>query len=143
MYRPTYFILEEVLPMDYYLTNEHREDRLWLLFDERVLVTADRLRARFGKMNCNTWTWNGSYNYRGYRPPDCTVGAELSQHKFGRALDLVPLEVTSEEIRQEIIATPNEAIYQHITAIELGITWLHFDIRNRDKAKNGLLTFNP
>ncbi len=144
MYKPNYFTLREVLPQNFYANYKPvRGDKLWLLFDPRVLITADRIRERYGKMVANTWAWRGSHNFRGYRPANTEVGAEFSQHKFGRALDLVPIEVEVEEIRRDIIAQPNRETFKHITAIELNVSWLHFDTRNWNKNENGLLTFKP
>jgi hypothetical protein len=56
---------------------------------------------------------------------------------------MVPIKVTAEEIRQDIIAQPNGATYKYITAIELDISWLHYDVRNHDKNDLGLFSFKP
>ena len=144
MYRPKYFKGHELFdPQTHAAVGTALGANIYSIFDDRLLLTADLLRERFGKMLVNTWAWNGSNQYRGYRPPDCMVGATYSQHRFGRALDMVPIDISSEEIRQDIIAQPNAATYRHITAIELEITWLHFDVRNHDKDNLGLLMFKP
>jgi hypothetical protein len=145
MYKPTYFKIEELLdPVTYTAALAALgPDRIFILFDDRVLLTADNIRKRFGTCVVNTWSWNGNNQYRGYRAPDCSIGATYSQHRFARALDMVPIKVTAEEIRQDIIAKPNGANYQYITAIELDISWLHFDVRNHNKNDLGLLTFKP
>ncbi|KKM14746.1 hypothetical protein LCGC14_1702990, partial [marine sediment metagenome] len=66
------------------------------------LYTADQIREHYGKMAANTWWWGGAHQYRGFRPFDCIIGAYLSQHKFGRGLDLVPAECSAKEIREDI-----------------------------------------
>ena len=81
-------------------------------------------------MIANTHHWGGAHQYRGWRSGDCEIGAKYSQHKFGRALDLVPAEVTAEEIRQDIKLRKRGNIFQYITCIEDGVGWLHFDTRN-------------
>ena len=103
---------------------------IWQLFDPRVLYTGDKIRQFYGKMIANTWYWDGVHQYRGWRPGDCEIGAKYSQHKFGRALDLVPAEVTAKEIRQDIKLRKRGNIFQYITCIEDGVGWLHFDTRN-------------
>ena len=114
MYKPKHFHLFELVPkIDYDLKPPWL---LWALLDERMLITADQLRERYGRMNANTWKWleNGP-QYRGWRPPNCTVGAEFSQHKYGRALDSVFSGVTAEEIRQDI--KENEDLFPFINSI--------------------------
>ena len=128
MYIPKYFKIYELVPPEVYdSTND--KDKLWFLFDDRILQIADVLREKFGKMVCNTWWWGGNSKYRGYRPFDCKVGAKYSQHKFGRALDLVPLEAPVDKVRQYLI--DNYELYRrYVTGIELGVSWLHIDCRN-------------
>jgi hypothetical protein len=138
IYIPKYFKIEEILPQD---LCDPQDANQWFMFDNRILMTADKLRERYGQMICNTWSWNGDHQYRGFRGLACSVGSTLSQHKFGRALDLIPTEVTVDEVRNEIIANPFKEEFKFITAIESGVHWLHIDCRNYDKARNGLLIF--
>jgi hypothetical protein len=145
MYLPKFFQIYELVPQEMFhqYEKQHEVKKLWLLFDDRILITADLLRHRFGTMVVNTWNWGGNNNYRGYRPFNTTVGAALSQHKFGRALDLVPIKVTAEEIRQDIIANPDREEYGLIKAIETDISWFHFDVRNHKLADGGIYYFKP
>lgn len=130
-YRPEYFELHEVLPRDFYMAHYPKMgERLWLIFDPFILCAGDALRAKFGKMVCNTWYWGGNNQYRGYRPPGCSVGADLSMHRFGRALDFVPLLVSAAEIRDHLKMRPDDPICQMIGRIEDGVDWLHIDRGN-------------
>ena len=139
MYQPKYFKLYELLPKEIY-----KEDiNLWFIFDYRLLWTIDRLRIKWGKLIANTWKWGGQNQYRGYRPFDCNIGAKLSQHKFGRAIDLIPIEASVDEIRADIIDKKFDPDYQHITCIEEDISWLHIDCRNWDKRNNNVLIIKP
>ena len=140
-YEPDYFTLRELVPEAIY--GNVRLYILWNVFDHRILVTADRLRKRYGKLLANTWPWGGGSQYRGYRPQGCSVGSVYSQHRFGRALDLVPLNVTAEEIRQDILNWSERLEFEYITAIELGTAWLHIDCRSHLKAVHGVLTSQP
>ncbi len=130
MYIPEHFILQEWLPENFYFANiSQYGDRLWLIFDNRILWTHDQLRKRYGRINMNDWLWGGHNQYRGWRPFDCPIGAELSQHKFGRAGDSVFTQPT-EEIRQDIMRHQNDDEFQYIAVIEKDVNWLHIDCRN-------------
>jgi len=65
----------------------------------------------------------------------------LSQHKFGRAGDSVPLETTAERIRRKMINDPSH--YKFITCIEKDVSWLHFDCGNRDTGTNAIKIVKP
>lgn len=134
-YVPKFFEPYELVPKATYNLLKKKPWIIWQLFDTRVLLVADHIRRRYGKMVVNTWFWGGEHQYRGWRSPACRIGAKYSQHRFGRALDLVPQEVTAEEIRQDI----KKGIIPHVTCIEGGVSWLHLDVRNYD----GLLIVKP
>ena len=146
MYQPEFFKLEEVLPQRFFDLNEKRGRQLWLLFDDRALITLDRLRRRYDrKMTINTWIWDevNPFNFRGFRPPDCEIGAKLSQHRFGRAFDANVEDMPAHEIRADIKKNKGDSAFEFITGIEEGINWLHFDVRNWEKEKYGICFFNP
>jgi len=139
-YKPDHFELYELVPEEIYRRVSH--DKLWQCFDPKLLWTQEQLRLKYGKMVCNTWWWGGGNQYRGYRTPYCEIGAEWSLHKFFRALDSVPTDYSVEKIRQDIMEAKekkDQGIYQYITCIEVGVSWLHFDTRNYD----GLLLVYP
>lgn len=138
-FRPKYFDIYELVPPNVI-------DRLsnpWVLFDSRILHTADRLRERYGPMVVNNWDQGGNFQLSGWRPGDCSVGALFSQHKYGRALDLKPQDIDAESIRQDILADPWNTTFAYITCVELDVSWLHIDCRNWDKLLNGILTIKP
>ena len=138
MYIPDHFKLYELLPKSYY----KKDNRLWNIFDDRLLITIDNLRNKYGKMLVNDWYWKGENQYRGWRPLDCKVGAEFSQHKFGRAVDLILLEVDVNMVRKEIIDNQFSEDFKYITCMEDNTSWLHIDVRNHNK-KNGILIVLP
>ena len=137
-YIPKYFKIEELVSQD---VCEPFNANQWFMFDERILITADNLRLLYGRMLCNTWMWGGDSQFRGLRGLACSVGSQNSQHKLGRALDLIPLDTPVDQIRDDIIADPTREEFKFITAIEMDVSWLHVDCRNYDKAKKGLLLF--
>lgn len=140
---PNYFELYELVPPDVYQRYISHPHLLWGIFDDRLLRTISKLRFRYGSMVMNTWHWGGSHSERGWRHPDTITGATLSQHKFGRAGDLIPQETSAERIRQDIIAAPWHPDFEFITCIEMDIPWLHIDTRNRNKKRHGLLLIYP
>lgn len=142
MYIPKHFIIQELLPMAFFKEYESYGERLWYLFDDRVLWTADQLREIYGGMIVNTWHKGGKIQFRGWRPWDCKTGALMSQHKFGRALDLMPMKPTAKIIRRDILADPTRPEFKYITCIEEGTSWLHFDVRNFDRVNRGILVVN-
>lgn len=128
MYIPRHFKLVEFLPQQFFEDNiNHYGDKLWLVFDQQILKAADLLREKWGPLVANTWYHGGRHQYRGFRDPDCNVGAKLSQHRFGRALDLVPRDTTAQLIRADL--KKSYAAYR-ITCIEENVSWLHIDRRN-------------
>lgn len=104
MYKPDFFELYELVPE--YLYRKHEADgtleNLWLMFDNRALLFIDLIRRFAGRCLINTWWWGGQSQWRGWRPEGCPEGADLSQHKYGRAFDLWSLGRPVEEIRHEI-----------------------------------------
>jgi hypothetical protein len=143
MYQPKHFKLYELVSQDFFDINIDRGVNVWFVFDFRLLWTIDALREKWGPMVANTWYWDGSNEYRGYRDKHCPIGADLSQHKFGRAVDLIPLQAPVDEIRKDIIDKPYHPSYQHITCIEDKVSWLHIDCRNWDKRSDNILIINP
>ena len=127
-YVPKHFQPYELVPRETYELLRSKPWKIWWLFDPRILLVGDRIRKRYGKMVANTWYWGGEHQYRGWRPWDCPFGAEFSQHKFGRALDLVPVEYAAEEIRIDIIKDGED--FGYVTCVEADTWWLHVDCRN-------------
>ncbi len=141
LYIPRYFRIEELVYPEFYEQFQHRgEDYMWLAFDARVLQTADRLRERYGPMTVNNWLWGGSRTESGLRAMDTSTGAALSQHKFGRALDCIFHDCTADEVRADMKKWGVYAEFRLITCIEEfpGMSWFHFDVRNRDTDKYGV-----
>ena len=124
-YRPIHFKAVELVPKPMY---DELGEKVWALFDSRLLYTADCLREVFGTLICNTWCFGGSSQYRGYRPEGCKIGANWSQHKNGRALDLVSPKVTAEELRLKVIE--KNRLFKYISRIEKTVSWLHFEVAN-------------
>ena len=112
------------------------DSSIWFI-DNRIITLAQFIRERLNKpCTINNWSNGGQYQYSGFRPPECTIGAKLSQHRFGRGIDLKCKGMTADEVREDIIK--NFDIYNKIglTTIEDGKfapTWCHIDIRETNQ----------
>ncbi len=127
MYQCQHFSLHELLPRVVY---QQRGEKGWALLDERLLVTLDRLRKRYGSITVNNWLWGGEREWSGLRTPDSPFYSRYSQHSFGRAADCLFGAVTVDEVREDILTRLDEPVYQYIQSVEMGVSWLHFDVRN-------------
>ena len=161
MYIPKYFQPHELVYPELFFTYEKKNqtNSLWLSIDERVLITLDCLRERFGTCYVNNYYWGGNRKESGLRNMSTSTGATLSQHKFGRACDVVFKNITAEEVRQEMkklrcfdkdMRNETDSKYlpfKYINAIEWHqngnpISWFHFDVRNDRGTNNAIKWFN-
>lgn len=132
MYRCKNFSIEELVPQYVYL---QRSENAWELLDEQLLRAIDRLRDRFGRMKINDWKWGGERQWSGLRTPESPFYSLYSQHTYGQAFDILPLDAEVDEVRGYILEHPEE--FPEIGGIELGVNWLHVDGRNY----SGIKTF--
>lgn len=130
MYICRHFAIQELVPRHVY--NE-RGQKAWELFDDRSLRALDALREKYGRMIINDWMWSGCNQWRGLRSGISPVGSEYSQHRFGRAFDVTFSDKDIEDVRNDILVNPEE--YPLICSVELGVNWLHFDMRNCSRLK--------
>jgi hypothetical protein len=138
------FILQEFVPKSIY--SKFKNSAAWFV-QKRLVYAAQCIRNRFKKpMIINNWHTreHGGYQFRGFRDPLCTVGAEMSQHRFGRAFDFHIKGLSHEEIFQDIIDNELQYMSYGITTVEnIEHTngWIHVDIRWTDK--NEILIVSP
>jgi|TARA_R110002020_G_scaffold113252_4_gene260557 hypothetical protein len=130
------FTLQEFIDPNTYA--KYGDSSIWFI-DPRIVNLAQFTRERLGKpCTINNWSNGGQYSYSGFRPPECTIGAKLSQHRFGRGIDLKVSGMTADEVREDIIT--NFDVYKKVglTTIEDGAyapTWCHIDIRDTKSDK--------
>ena len=135
-YYPKYFQLYELLPPEVFTiedmtAKEKYMQKGWYLLDNKLLETIDVIREMIGKpLICNTWYQDGNRKYCGYRTVGCTTGAAKSQHKLGKAADLICPYMSAEEMRQTIKANADKLPYP--IRIEDGVNWLHIDVKDMD-----------
>lgn len=136
VYKCKYFQIHELVPPSIY---NSRGEKAWELLNLSALIMIDRLRLRYGSITINNWFWNGNRLWSGLRIPNSPYYRSTSQHSFGRAFDLLFSDVTVDEVRQDILKSPNHIDFKLINAVELNTTWLHIDCRNCNRIK----TFTP
>ena len=95
------FYIQELVPKS--IWDRWGEDSTWFI-SEQVVTLAQFYKDFFTRyyknkykgikdvktvaIVINNWHYvKGGHQFRGFRPPDCTVGASLSQHRFCNAFD--------------------------------------------------------
>ena len=131
-YRCKYFTIQELVSKKTY---DERGEKAWQLLDANMLIMIDNVRDIFGRMIINNWNISGNREWSGLRTPDSPFYSTYSQHSFGRAFDMIPIDANVHNVRQYIIENPHR--FKHIGGIENGVPWLHIDGRNYD----GILQF--
>lgn len=132
MYKCKHFSIHELVPRKVF---EQRGCKAWELLDERLLITLDNLRERYGSITVNNYYWGKDREWSGLRTSDSPYYSPFSQHTFGRAADCLFANKSAEAVRQEILASPYNSDFKLIGSIELGVSWLHFDVRNCARIK--------
>lgn len=139
-YIPKWFQLYELLPPELYsydmmVSEDARERAFEAYFDKKLLITIDIVRDIIGlPLICNTWFQDGNRKNCGYRTKTCSVGAENSQHKLGKAVDLICHKMSAEDMRQKIKANEDKLPYP--IRIEDGVNWLHIDTKEFNKSQS-------
>jgi hypothetical protein len=102
--------------------------------DHRIILAAQFVREKTGRsVTINNWATKGRFKESGLRRFDTRTGASMSQHKFGRAIDIKVSGMTPREVFAIVKAHEDYLIEnQIITTIEslsMTPTWLHLDCR--------------
>lgn len=128
------FILQEFVPKEIYQVWGEKSIQF---LDFRIVEFAQLIRDNLGqRIVINNWHTGGQFNESGLRSFLTKTGTRMSQHKFGRAVDLklvdlknMPLFDSGKILRQEV--QKNWDVYKHlITTTEADTTtWAHFDCR--------------
>ena len=137
MYKPKFFILEELVPPDVFTL---QGDKAWLSLDDRLLLALDALRYEFGPIIINTWhnpkLWFkfGKRSQSGLRTEsfykdNLEFKNSASQHKYGRAADMLFVDSIVDRVRDTILNEPDR--FPVIHGVELDVPWLHVDCGNR------------
>ena len=122
-----YFSIKELVDETTY---KRYGESCWQFFKPEALEMLDGIREFF-KSPCtvNNWSSGGEYQYRGYRPVFCNIGAKQSMHRVGGAFDIDIKGLSAEEARQNILADKDNTLLRRIMRMEDGVSWLHADIK--------------
>jgi hypothetical protein len=135
-----YFILPELVDRTTYA--REGEDG-WKLFHPNILEVLDGIREFFGvPITVNNW-WKGigSFQYRGYRPHDCLIGASQSYHKRGMAFDFDVKGLDADTVRGMILEHQDDPLLHLIQRMESDVSWVHIDIGNIPNGKQRIYCF--
>lgn len=139
MYKCKHFIIQELVAEDTF--EELGEEACWQLFDERALMMIDGIRNFFGlPVLINNWHVGQSFHNRGYRSPDCPIGAIKSMHRYGKAFDMAISGVPAQEARKRIFENKDDKRLQYINRMEAEVSWLHCDVK---PVKERIVLFYP
>jgi len=145
----------------YFDTREFVDQKTWKmlgiksawLIDPKIVRICDLLREKTGvPVVVNNWHYakSGSiYKASGFRAKWETVGAELSQHRTGRAADVKVSGMKPAQVVNLIIAHQTAFMDAGLTTIEAIAytpTWTHLDCRpilDGISAEGGLLFVQP
>lgn len=120
-----HFTIKELVPRKTY---EEYGNEAWKLLDKKAVDTIDFIREKLDlPITVNDWAWGGKFQYRGYRPENCPVGADRSAHKDGCAFDFDVKGMTAEEVRQWLEKNKHEL--PHPIRCEKVVNWVHIDTR--------------
>ena len=81
----------------------------------------------------NNWRQDGPYEFSGFRPSWCQVGADYSQHRLGNAFDIKPVRISIENAFIKIINGQADERLKYLNCMEdiqFTPSWLHIDCRN-------------
>ena len=136
------FYLDEFVHPDVY--NLYKESSIRFL-DKRIIEVGQLLRTLVQKpIVINSWYNGGRYKSSGLRKLSSTVGASMSQHKFGRAIDVKVKGMTTKEVQEFILENEKEFMKAGLTRLESckhTATWNHLDCATTNKDK--IQVFNP
>jgi hypothetical protein len=129
-----HFILQEFVPK--VIFDKWGEKSIQFI-DFRIVEFAELLRQNMARsLIINNWHKGGTYQESGLRTFTTKTGASMSQHKFGRAIDVKLLDDVGNIHKNSgaILRThvfENWELYKHlITTTEADTdTWAHFDCR--------------
>ncbi|MDP2218518.1 MAG: D-Ala-D-Ala carboxypeptidase family metallohydrolase [Methanolobus sp.] len=142
-----FFQIYEIIDRDTYYKYSEREtiQEAWKLFTPDLLYSLDGLRDFLGSpISVNNWWGNTSTyarQYCGYRPPECTVGAQFSQHRMGNAADCHIKGADYDKMRLHIMENKDDERLIKIMRIEATVPWLHIDMGKIPKGRNRIYLF--
>ena len=133
------------------------DSHIWFVKRQLIVIAAWIKFKTLSTVTINDWCFGGTRNFSGFRPFDCKIGSEYSQHKLGNAIDVVVKGFTAEQIRNIIRDDWKESYKMNDKEINrirnFGLTtiekdtpdWVHCDLRWWGDSNDDLkeVTFKP
>jgi hypothetical protein len=129
-----YFKIQELVPPAVYAD---QGERAWRLIDSGLVYMLNRLREAYGPITINNWHIGGPREWSGLRTPDSPYYSVGSYHSCGQAADGLFSKVDIGHVRNRILELDE---YPLVGGIELDVSWLHVDVRQRLGGK--IITFS-
>jgi hypothetical protein len=133
-----YFDIRELVPPNVY---KKRGDKSIELFDANALKLIDWLRERYGPATVNNWHLGGKRTQSGLRTfifykVFARFLKSFSQHKYGRAFDIIFKNISAEGVRQDLAKNWKKEGLGFSITVENGVSWLHIDTRPQPRYFN-------
>ncbi len=146
----TNFIIEEFVTPELYKTimkTTNPKEEFYKYVDKRIVDIVQFVRTKSGKVVViNNWHKGGTYSLRGWRPKNCKIGAKLSMHKTGKAVDFDIVGMTDDEVKEFVMKYQKE-LYdlgaRRMESEDFADTWCHLDLKPVKGYLNKIYTFNP
>lgn len=125
------FDVREFVPPEIF--NRFGENSWWFV-DVRLPRICKEIKDDFGgaPVVINNWHFGGVAQNSGFRTPTSTVGASLSQHRRGCAVDVKVKGHTPKAVHAMILANKDKYMELGLTTLEdvaYTSTWAHLDTR--------------
>lgn len=137
-----YFKTQEFVSKAVY--EKYGEKSIWFI-DPRIKKLANFTREFFGKsVTINNWLWGGQYDQSGFREPESTTGASMSQHRYCRGIDIKVAGMTPKAVHEAIMANEKAFIEAGLTTLEdIADTPFHVHMDIRWTGLNKILIVKP
>lgn len=114
---------------------ENSEFVLEGILDPKIVSIAQHIRDWLEiPITINSWKAGGKYNLSGFRPKDSVIGGRLSQHRFGRAIDIKIDGMESIEVQRFVRRNYKQLRKFGLTVMEdATVGWTHLDCRYTGK----------
>jgi hypothetical protein len=135
-----HFVIQELVDRDTFGT---MGEKAWGILNPDAVIALDGVRDFFNRpVTVNNWHTGGEFQYRGYRPPYCQIGAPESYHRRGMAFDFDVEGINASIVRNMIVQNQNDQLLHRIQRLEANVPWVHMDIGVIPMGRNRIYVFN-
>ena len=146
----TNFIIEEFVTPQLFKTimkTNNPIEEFYKYVDKSIVDIVQFIRTKTNKVVViNNWHKGGTFTLRGFRPKNTKIGAKLSTHKTGKAVDFDIVGMTDKEVKEFVIKHQKELYAlgaRRMESEDFADTWCHLDLKPVKGYENKIYTFNP